>query len=344
MEQLNKITKYLNNYHKEKLFSGIVQIAYKGKIIYRHGVGYANDDRKIPFSDESIFRFYSLTKPFTAIAIMQLYEKGLLSLTDHPSKYLQSAKGIDERITIKNLLQHTSGLNEITPEERYLSKEKFDINKLIVELTNQPLLFEPDTQSLYTNTNFIMLGLIVEKITGQKIAEYKKQNIFTPLNMKNAFYETNDCQVENRVIGYDLVKEERILSAFLNVDLYYSAGAMVGNINDISALYYCIKDKKLLKQSSWDLIFTPTPSEVGDFGLGCLVYNWHGKKTYQHTGGSNGFRNLHRYLPDDDFDIIILSNAGYGRARIEIPEYIYEQFFEGSVGKLYIPEMDKGFV
>ena len=274
MKALENVTKYLNNYQKEQHFSGIVQIIYKGKIIYRKGFGYANDKEKLPFTDKSKFRFYSLTKPFTAIAIMQLYEKGLISLNDHPSKYLKCAQNLDKRISIKSLLQHTSGLNEITPEERYLSTEKFNLHKLVENLALEPLVFEPNTENMYANTNFIILGLIVEQITGQKIADYKRENIFNPLNMKSAFYETNDCQVENRVIGYDLVGEDRIPSAFLNVDLYYSAGAMVGDINDITCLYQCIKDKKLLKESTWNLIFTPTPSNVGDFGLGCLVYNW----------------------------------------------------------------------
>lgn len=342
MDKIHALSDYLSEYEKNTGFSGSVQIISKGNVIFKKHIGFADRERKIAIDDNTRFRFYSLTKPFTAIGIMKLYEEGLISLSAHPGEYIQCARGLDSQITVEMLLKHTSGLPEIADADKMQKKEEFDLSAEVQKLSGTPLSFEPGTAVEYLNTNFIMLSLILEKFHNMPIDKYLNEKLFFALGMKTALCDTGENATKGLAVGYEKNENGEIIPAgYVNQKLMSGAGFGVGRISDVTCLYEVIKNKRFLKSETWEKVFTT--SDVGDFGAGCIVFERNGKTVYQHNGGFLGFRTIHRYLPDEDFDIIVLSNVGFVDARIVICDKIYELYF-GDTENARNPEMDKGFV
>ena len=340
MKKEQRLNEWIDLYAGEKKFSGSVYVMKGGEIIFKKHIGYADINKKIPISDDTIFRFYSLTKPFTAIAIMRLFEEGKVDLNEHPGKYIECAEKIDKRITIKMLLQHESGLYEVASVETMAEKRDVNLEEEIEKAAEKELIFIPGTQCEYTNTNFIILSLIVEKFRGMPIYEYFENHLFPEMGMKTAFCDMGDKKVPDMAVGYDLENDKLVPSSYANMHLMSGAGCAAGRAKDVICLYEAIKNNKILKKETWGMIFTS--SKISNFGLGCHVFEWYGKLTYQHNGGFSGFRTLQRYVPHEDFNIVIMSNTGFGNARNEISTAVYSVYHD----KEYLLdniEMDKGF-
>ncbi|MBE6966498.1 MAG: beta-lactamase family protein [Ruminococcaceae bacterium] len=337
-----RLNTWLTEYEKNTSFSGSVQVISKGEVIFKKHIGYTDRERKIAIDDDTRFRFYSLTKPFVAIGIMKLYEEGMISLSAHPGEYIECARELDTRITIEMLLKHISGLPEIADADKLQKKEEFDLSAEVQKLSGIPLNFEPGTQVEYLNTNFIIPSLILEKFHKMPLCKYFEELLFPTLGMQTALCDTGESKIENLATGYEKSESGEIVPAdYVNMKLMSGAGFAVGKLSDAVCLYDIIKNNKFLKPETWQKIFTV--SDVGDFGAGCIVFEWNGKRTYQHNGGFLGFRTIHRYLPEADFDIIVLSNVGFVDGRIEICEKIHEIYF-GESRNNNNPEMDKGFI
>lgn len=341
-----KMDQYLDRYSSLYHFSGMFRVTLKDQIIYERNVGYADREHKVPFSKESVFTLYSMSKPFCVIAIMTLMEKGLINIEDHPGKYLPEVRQIDPRITIKHLMHHISGLRDYNQvkqtQGKFIDDPCPDLREAVAEMATQPLNFEPGTDTRYSNINFTILALIVENVSGMPYADYMKQAVFTPLGMKNTQVDRRGAIVENRVRGYDINGEELICVERVNPSFFMGAGDVLSTIDDVYCLNLAIKHKKLLKPETWDLILTP--SKINVFGLGCQVWGWHGKTRIQHNGGSSGYRTLHVQLPEDDLDIILLSNYGFGEARWSLTNAVYTAFYGEAESQGESEFMDKGFV
>ena len=269
-------------------------------------------------------------------------EEGRLSLDDLPKKYLSYANGLDERITIKSLLQHTSGLKEVATSEAMSYKWDINLPAIIKELVTMPLDFEPNTSDNYCNTNYILLGLIVESITKQDIKDYLNAQVFTPLGMKNIIFITDAENTTNNLAkGYTKVNNVIQEAGYVNFPLMFTAGSLAGTMEDFTCFAKAIINKTFLKKETWQIVFTP--SSVGTFGLGCNVANWGGRRAYTHTGGYLGFRNLHIYLPDDDFDILVFGSEDFLNGRADISSKVYQIFFEEQAEDNPTDNADKGF-
>lgn len=345
MDKTRLFENWLYEYAKKTDFSGNVRIISKGKTIFSKAIGFADRENKIPLTEDTKFRIYSLTKPFTAISIMQFYEKGLIDLDAHPSKYLPCAKVLDPRITIRRLLQHSSGLKEFTlPEDTHPLVRldmKFFENALL-ELSKQPLDFMPGADKNYRNSNFAILSLVVEALSEMPMEEYLKKNVFEPLGMKTATCDIGNIVIKNKAVGYEKIGDEILPARPLNMSLLLGGAIGVATLDDIECLHKEIKNPKLLKKETWELILTR--ADISSFGLGCAIGDWYGYVSYQHNGGHYGFRSLHLYLPEIDFDIIILCNSGYGEPRGEISDKIHSIYFTQVNEPSSLEEMDKGFV
>ena len=337
-----EIAEFLDVYSQEKKIMGSFQLYYKGEK-FKYNFGYADLENKIPFDDETKFKYYSITKGYTAIALMILYDKGLVDLNAHPSKYLDCAKNLDKNITVYNLLTHTSGLPEITTKERYRLSVEYDKEKLVEEIASLELKFKAGTQTDYNNTNFILIGLLIEKISGERYDDFVTNNILKPLNMNNTFFFGDDY-IEKFAKGYNKDDNGNLIPAdYVNIKFFGSAGGLLGTVDDLFKLYFAIKNNTILKPKTWELVFTPSGiGDGGTHGFGNHVFDWHGKLVYQYNGGADGFRTIHRILPEEDMSIIILSNCGFGGVRSDVPEFIYSLFF-GEAEKSDTPIMDKGF-
>lgn len=331
----------LEEYLQRAQLSCSLQIAKGTEILYRKDFGYANREKKILIDDNTRFRFYSLTKPFTAIAIMQLYEKGLLKLDDAVCKLLPIAAGLPEQVKVIHLLQHTSGLAETSTHSKLSQRGAVCYEEELKWLSEQKLEYAPGCGETYCNTNYLLLSLIVEELSGMCLREYFQKNIFDVFGMKTASLELGDCIIPNLAVGYDMEEGKLHPAGYVNMEIMYGAGCMVGRVADVDCLYRAIRERAFLKGSTWDLIFTK--SNVGGFGFGCGVFTQSGYLCYQNNGGHLGFRTLHRYLPEIDFDIILLSNAGFGNIRGDVCDMIFEHFLTRP-REAQVFEMDKGFV
>lgn len=339
MNASEKFDKLLAEYAQREQMSGSLLISKDGREIFRRNFGYANREKQIPVQDTTLFRFYSLSKPFVAISIMQLYEKGLVRLEDRVCNVLPMARSLSPKVTLRHLLQHTSGLVEVSSVETLAKNSEVCFEEVIQWLSEQPLDYEPGCDMSYRNTNYILLSLIVEELSRLCLEDYLQKNVFDPLGMSTALCEWNGMQIPDLATGYDMIDGQIVPAGYVNMNLIYGAGCIVGGVDDVACLYRAIREKKLLKESTWQLIFTK--AEVGIFGLGCSVGVDSNYLTYQHNGGHLGFRTIHRYLPEIDFDIILLSNSTYGNIRGDICEMVYDCFLTDE--KYITIEMDKGF-
>lgn len=337
-----KMDKFIDEYCKLYKFSGSFRVTKNDEVIYERFMGYSDVENKTPINKNSKFNFYSLSKPFCAIGLLKLYDKGLVDLDKHPGEYIPEAKGFGEAVTIRQILHHTSGLPDMEQTEDFFESMDLTIRENIKILSKSPSFFKPGQDVRYANINFNIPALIIENITGMSYAEYMTKEVFEPLDMKTADFDGKDCKNLERVKSYE-IDGSTLVEVKPNSHLYnmFGAGDIVGTLDDVYALNNAIKNKLLLKPETWEMVLTPG---LGSFGMGCRVFDWHGKKRITHNGGSIGFRTLHVQLPEDDFDFILLSNSGYGNSREAFSEAVYEAYYGKDNEKSKKFEMDAGYI
>lgn len=344
MEQ-TQMNEFLNHYCDTHMFSGSIRITCKDNILYQAFCGKADFEKNIPLNEQSVFSLYSLSKPFCAIGFLKLYDKGLVDIDVHPSTYLPEMKKFDEKVTLRHMLHHISGLPDFlqTKEfaDKYINGPYHKLREHLQLLSEYPMLFEPGTGDRYANINFVALALIIENVSGLSYADYMRREVFEPLGMNSACIDEPGVYVPNRVKGYEL-RENQVVHIDRAIDWMLGAGDILGTLNDVYCLNKAIKEGKLLRPETWQEALTPSP--INHMGMGCTITDWHGKKRITHNGGHLGFRTLHVQLPEDDFDIILLSNTGFGDARNEIAEAIYSIYYGDDNSVETKVEMDKGYI
>lgn len=320
-----------------------VRLTCRDQVLFSDQFGYANKDSATPITEDSVFTLYSLSKPFCAIGLLLLCDKGLVDLGKHPGAYLDEVKVLDPRITIRQLLQHTSGAQGFHPcMDAHLPGYAHKVRSLLPQVAAQPVLFEPGKAALYTNIGYIIAALIIENISGLPYSEYMKINVFEPLGMKTAMVDNEKLAIPNRVSGHVLIDGVPV-PVEKSHDWLFGAGDIVGRVEDVYCLNHAIKHKLLLKPETWEQVLTPSP--LNNKGLGCTITKWHGKTRITHNGGHKGFRTIHIQLPEDDLDMIVLSNSGYtDEGRSEIAEILYRAYFDENALSEKPLDMDTGYI
>lgn len=299
-----KIDSLMKEYYKKDLFNGSILVTEHREIIYNKSFGYSNIKTKEELSDSSIFNLASLAKQFTATAIMILYERNELSYKDKLVKYIPELKPIANGITIRHLLNHTSGLPEYL-EENICYPEI--TNQAVIDFVkhSEKLVFEPGEQYSYCNTGYVMLATIIERISKQTYHQFLEENIFKPLLMKNTFvYEINKRGTKNVVNGY---KEDK------NIDKYetftFGDGNIYSTLQDMFKWEQSLYTEKLVKAATLDEAFKKSKLSNGDevnYGYGWNISE--SNKVIYHRGGWAGANtSITRYTHNQNA-IIILSN------------------------------------
>jgi CubicO group peptidase (beta-lactamase class C family) len=303
------LDEYLTAAHEVWKFHGTALVAKDGKVLFEKGYGMANIELGVPNTPEMKFQIGSITKQFTATAIMQLEEKGLLSLNDPITKHLPDyPKETGDKITIHNLLSHTAGIPNYTNMPDMMNKKAFEISveDLMGTFKNEPLDFEPGDKYTYSNSNYVVLGAIIEKIAGETYEDYLQENIFEPLGMNNSGYDHRDVIMKNRAAGYSQNEAKELVNAeFTHMSTPYAAGALYSTVEDMLIWDQALYGEKILKKSSLDRMFTPVK---GDYGYGWVIDEMYGRKHIWHNGGIFGFyTNFARWV-DDKICVVVLSN------------------------------------
>ena len=216
-----------------------------------------------------------------------------------------------------------------------------DIRNHLKILTEYPSYFTSGTDTMYANINFVLCALIIENITDTSYTDYMKKEVFEPLGMNSAVVDKPHKVILNRVKGYEL-SDSVMIEVEKSHNWMFGAGDIVATVDDVYCLNKAIKHRLVLSNDVWAEVLTPT--SLNRMGMGCTVSQWHGKKRITHNGGHIGFRTLHIQLPEDDFDIILLSNSGFGNARDDISEMVYYAFYGDNNKTDQFVEMDKGYI
>jgi CubicO group peptidase (beta-lactamase class C family) len=287
----------------------------------------ANYEHDIPNTPQTKFRLGSITKQFTAMAIMQLQAQDLLSVNDTLSKYIPDYPNGD-KITIHHLLTHTSGIANFTelPESERKKIKPHTLEQLIERFKHKPVDFKPGEKHSYSNSGYMLLTYIIEKASGKKYEIVLKENIFAPLNMNNTGYDKSRIIIKNRASGYSKrdrtsgcsnVDGELVNADYTDMSYHSGAGALYSTVEDLYLWDQALYSEKLLSNESLSTIFIPhiiistdSPDSLS-YGYGWRVGKMHGRNITEHTGGIEGFSTIIRRYLDDKLCIIILSNCDY---------------------------------
>lgn len=284
-----------------------------GKIILRKGYGMANLELGIPIKPEMVFRIGSITKQFTAVAIMKLVEQGKLSVTDDITKYLKDYPTHGHKITIHHLLNHTSGIKSYTNVKKMwsLMRKDMTVKELIDFFKTQPMDFAPGERYLYNNSGYVLLGAIIEKVSGKSYETYIDENIFKPLGMNSSYYGSSTRIIPLRASGYKKEKNEFKNADYLSMTLPYAAGSLLSTVDDLHRWYQALEAGKVLSQKSLEQMYTPTKLNNGktqNYGYGWSLGTSFGEKTIEHGGGINGFTTDALRVPEKKVFVTVLTN------------------------------------
>jgi CubicO group peptidase (beta-lactamase class C family) len=310
----NKLDTYMKALQEKQNFSGSILVAKEGNILLNQGYGFANFDQATLNKSQTKFAIGSVTKQFTAMAIMQLSEKGLINMEDSLSKYLPDFPN-GESITIHNLLTHSSGLANFTDLEEFytLSVNKLNPMDILDLIKDKPLMFKPGESFSYNNTGYLILGILIEKLSNMSYEEYLHKNIFTPINMNNtgiSYGKNNGLHDATAYSGHlevAPVDDEVVLRGT------YSAGNMYSTTEDLYRWSEALKTEKLVKKETMNQIFTEhiDMEEAGSYGYGWMIIDSGVGKMILHGGNTLGFTSNIVRFTDLDTTIVILSNKGY---------------------------------
>lgn len=291
----------------------VVLVAKKGKIIYEKAFGSADLGLSTPMQTDMMFRIGSITKQFTAIAILQLVEQGKISLQDSIQKYVPDYPYSGFPITIENLLTQTSGIKDYMAidnpkDERvdYTPKQGVDYFK------NEPLEFKPGSQFKYSNSNYYLLGYIIEVVTGEPYANYLQQHVFNKAEMNNTYYIDKVKKNMKVAQGYSRFDGKLEKATLENVTTIYAAGGIMSNAEDLYRWHKEIYNGKLIRQDLLDKAFTPYQFDNGrysEYGYGWFIKKLNGSRTIEHAGSTDGFQCDEIYLPNEDVFVVTLFNC-----------------------------------
>jgi len=288
-----------------------------GKTIFRKGYGMADMELGVPVEPDMVFRLGSITKQFTAVSILILAEQGKLSLRDEITKVLPDFPTQGRTITIEHLLTHTSGLKSYTNLSEWLPLWRKDMTvREIIDLTkDKPMEFAPGERWNYNNTGYVLLGAVIEKVSGLTHEDYVNKNIFGPLGMKHSYYGNTERIIPRRIPGYQMGKDGFVNAPYLSMTQPYAAGSLLSSVDDLAIWNDAVFSGKLLKKEWLDKAFTPYPLKNGGstgYGYGWFIANYQGHRFIEHGGGINGFSTYEMTLPEDHIFLAILTNSAIG--------------------------------
>ena len=304
----------IKNFNHEAEFSGAVLIGQNGKVLFQKAYGSANREWNIPNTTQTRFRIASLTKQFTAAAILILQDQGRLKVSDAISRYLPNLPSEWQPITIHQLLTHTSGLPEYTspPEiERTLNLTGATPQQLLNLVKQQPLIFTPGSRLHYCNTGYLLLGMIIEKVSGLDYPTFLNRNIFTPLQLNQTGYDIRSHILPERASGY-WIRNGRVENAgYVDASIPFAAGGLYSTIGDLYKWNEALANGRLLSVESRRAMFTPYPeAELSGmhYGYGVVITEKFGQLRYYHGGGIHGFASAIERYPETNICVVVLSN------------------------------------
>lgn len=299
---------------------GVVLVTQNNKTVFEKAYGLENISYKIPNTSESVFNIGSMSKQFTAMGIVLLLMEGKLSIDDDIKNYLPELNNFGKPITIRYLLHHTSGLRS-SPElfglAGWRDGDAISNEDVYRYLTKQTALnFEPGSEYMYTNSGYVLLAKIIENVSKQNFKSWMKEKIFQPLQMNATFIEENSSNVVSKVATSYSEIEPSVFNYVENNDLTYGASNVYSTSKDVLKWMKNFNEAPTNWKSAFEMLKTVDVLNSGqknNYGFGVFVDDFSGNHRIQHTGAIAGFRSVMYSYPDDNLEIIILSNFAYNQ-------------------------------
>ncbi len=307
-----KFDTLLNEKYKSDGPGATVLISKKGKTIYHKAFGMANMELEIPMKTNNVFEIGSITKQFTSVAILMLMEQGKLTLQDEITKFIPDYPTYGKKITIHHLLNHTSGIKSYTSMNiSEIAARDMTPTELIDYFKNEPMDFDPGTEWRYNNSGYIILGYIIEKVSGQTYEDFVEQHIFKKLQMTNSRYGHKGEIIKNRASGYQ-TRDGYVNANYLSMTLPYAAGSLMSTVEDLHKWQNAINTNVLVKAETIQKAFQNTKLNNGKstyYGYGWSVNEINGTPSIEHGGGIFGYTSYQLYIPEEDVHAAILTNC-----------------------------------
>jgi len=314
----SELDEYMTSYNENSSYkySGAILVAKGDEILLNKGYGMANYEEDISNEPNSVFAIGSLSKSFTAAAIMQLQEKQLLSVEDPISKYIDGHERGDD-ITIHHLLTHTSGLKR---DGLVYGLNGVSLKENIDYIIKASLLFEPGEDYSYSNAGYNILAAIIEKVSGKSYNEYIRDNIFVPLEMNSSRCGIDDSYGDNQAIAYKILTGDPIKLRMFDFSKLIGSGNIYSTVEDLYKFDRALCSDKLLSKESLGKMFTVYSDS--NYGYGWGIAERFGHKEISHNGHIDGYYSSILRYPDDDFVLIFLTNNSDSTALFEVSETI----------------------
>lgn len=313
-----KLAKYIDNYSKKNEFSGTILITKDDEVLLNKGYGIANYNNHLQNKPQTTFQIASLTKQFTATAILKLQEQNLLNVNDTIDKYIPDYPRGDS-ITLYNLLTHTSGIPDYLDYIDSMDTENLNPNytpeELIELFKYEPFNFNAGTSFEYSNSNYVLLGYIIEKVSNMTYEDFIENNIILPLDLNSTGFLSRENDSKNKSVGYYFINKysnEHAEAPKTEGIMSYAAGEIYSNSQDLQKWEDALFSEKVITGESLNQMFTPY---LNNYGCGWFIYeNADGDKVAYHSGNLPGYTSFVEKNLNKNYSIIILCNENIDEA------------------------------
>jgi D-alanyl-D-alanine carboxypeptidase len=331
----DSLDKFINEQIKQRQIPGLsIAVLRDGKIINAKSYGFANLELQSPATSDTVYEIGSISKQFAAEAVMLLVEDGKLNLDDSIRKYLPAnAPETWQKITVRDLLNHTSGLKDWTEIKEFSYRREYSPEEFIALVKDFPLLYQPKDNWSYSNTNLPLVGIIVEKASGKSYEDFVNERIIKPLNFPTIRFKHQEDVVANRATGYVLRNDVWKNGEPFRPKVIAASGGILASATDLARWWEAVLQGRVVKQTSLEQMLTPAKLNSGRtvaHGFAFFIDSFNGHKMIQHFGSTvGGFGSIVRYYPQEKITIAVIGNledGGFGA------EYIAKR-----VADFYIP-------
>jgi CubicO group peptidase (beta-lactamase class C family) len=334
-----KIDEYMNAVVKAEGFSGSILVARRGGPVVAKGYGMADFEGRVPNTSKTRFRIGSLTKQFTAAAVLLLQERGKLSVQDSICKHVEPCPAAWQPVKIHHLLSHTAGIPNFTSFPDYLQTmgQPSPPATTIARFRDRPLEFQPGENHKYSNSGYVLLGHVIERVSGQPYGTFLRENIFKPLKMENTGYDDASASAGPRAKGYEAGPGGAPTpAAHIDMTIPHAAGALYSTVEDLYLWDQALNSDKVLKKASLDAMFTPVRN---DYAYGWRVAKQGARTQHGHGGGINGFTSYIARYPEDGVTVVVLANLGEAapssRVARDLASIVYGEKYELPIARVY---------
>ncbi len=292
---------------------GVFVVYREGKAVYQKVIGKANLELDVDMNSDNVFQLGSMTKQFTAVSILMLSEQNKLNVSDSISKYISDYPN-GNKITIHHLLTHTSGIKDYTKMKRLKEIATTEMSpKMLVDFfKDEPVDSLPGEKYQYNNSGYVLLGYIIEIVSGQSYQEFIETNIFKKLGMTNSFYAPDRSVIKNKAYGYSKDDDGYVNKSVISYSIPYSSGSLMSNVSDMLIWQNALNNYTILTKESTKKLFSNYSLNNGtpiEYGYGWKIKELSGTPTREHGGSIFGYKTMGVYVPKYNLYVLGFSNC-----------------------------------